>query len=252
MASNYGLKMVYYHVYIVYEDQKGIENTHFLYDYTEEGVKKSIATPYMENGSLQFAGTFVHASKVSCIHIFWSETKWATLILPNRKKCLDEYDNRYIVSCFLRQRVAGVKYITYYFITSPPQAEEEPKKMSIRLMESAGFLGVDDNWSLATCALQLQEIAVTLVAKRKKIDLGKASIEKILNKKIQKLSFSDQYEAFSARVYASFAVKMPILATHLRKMRAKVLHEGYNPKPEETESIAGFTIGLLEKLRNID
>jgi len=126
------------------------------------------------------------------------------------------------------------------------------EKETASLMESASFLGLDFNWSLATCALQLQEVAITLVAKRKNILLDKANVERTLNKRIQRLTFNDQYEAFSVQVKKSFEVEMPILAQHLRKMRAKVLHEGYNPKPEETESIVGFTIGLLQKLEGIN
>lgn len=118
-------------------------------------------------------------------------------------------------------------------------------------MESASFLGLDTNWSVATCALQLQEVAVTLVAKKKEIKLDKANVERVLNKRIETLSFGYQYKAFSKLVKVTFGIEMPILTTHLRKMRTKVLHEGYNPKPEETDSIVRFTIGLLQKLNNI-
>jgi hypothetical protein len=129
--------------------------------------------------------------------------------------------------------------------------KEKPSEPTIDLMDSASFLGLNSNWSLATCALQLQEVAVPLLAKRKNIRLDKTSVEALLNKKVQVLSFNDQYEAFSEQVKTSFNVEMPILTTHLRKMRTKVLHEGYNPKPEETESIVNFTIGLLQRLRGI-
>jgi len=122
---------------------------------------------------------------------------------------------------------------------------------TVGLMESASFLGLDVNWSLATCALQLQEVAVTLVAKKKDIKLDKVNVEKLLNKKIGSLSFNDRYRAFSKQVKSLFNIEMPILTMDLRRMRTKVLHEGYNPKPEETESIVSFTVGLLQKLKSI-
>jgi hypothetical protein len=31
----------------------------------------------------------------------------------------------------------------------------------------------------------------------------------------------------------------------------KVLHEGYNPEPEERDSLTSFTIGLLKKLKDL-
>jgi polyhydroxyalkanoate synthesis regulator phasin len=44
---------------------------------------------------------------------------------------------------------------------------------------------------------------------------------------------------------------MPFLATQFRRMRVKVLHEGYNPEPEEKDSLVSFTTGLLRKLEDI-
>lgn len=122
---------------------------------------------------------------------------------------------------------------------------------STGLLSSAGFLGLDVNWFRATCALQLQEVAMTIVAKRKKIELDKRNVEKILKRKVEMPSFSYQYKAFSKVLKTRFGVDMPILVPDLRKMRVKVLHEGYNPKPEETDSIIVFTIGLLQKLSNV-
>jgi hypothetical protein len=120
------------------------------------------------------------------------------------------------------------------------------------VMESASFLGLDTNWSVAVCALQLQEVAVTLVAERLKIDLGKTNVEQILKAKIAKdFSFNHQYEAFRTEVKRQFDVDMPFLTTQFRRMRVKVLHEGYNPEPEEKDSLVSFTIGLLRKLEDI-
>jgi len=120
------------------------------------------------------------------------------------------------------------------------------------LMDVCSFLGLDTNWSVATCALQLQEVATILVAERNGIRLDKPNIEKILGKKIKDFSFNYQYEAFSKEVKRLFKVEMPILTMHLRKMRVAVLHDGYNPKPEEKDSIVQFTVGLLKKLSSIN
>lgn len=121
----------------------------------------------------------------------------------------------------------------------------------IDLVKSASFLDLDENWFSATCALQLQEVAITLFAKGKNIKLDKKHVEKILNKKIQHLSFNEQYEAFSKEIKRLYDVDMPILTTQFRKMRTKILHEGYNPEPEEKKAIVSFTLGLLQKLKNI-
>ena len=205
----------------------------------------------MENKPILIYGRFLHPSQIEEIHIFKSIKQYQELILPNGKSIVDENDGNYILKCLGFKKVKGIGVCTNDFITSPPQEKEKPTEPIISLMRSASFLGLDTNWSMATCALQLQEVTMTLVAKRTKIKLDKANVERVLNKKIESLSFNDQYEAFSRLVKVKFDIEMPILTTHLRKMRAKVLHEGYNPKPEETGSIVNFTIGLLQKLEDI-
>jgi len=123
---------------------------------------------------------------------------------------------------------------------------------TLSLMQCGSFLGLDTNWSLATCALQLQEVAVILVAKAKKIELNKVNVEKLLNKKIKgDFFFNDQYEAFSNEIKRLYSIDMPILTSQFRKMRVAVLHEGYNPQPEEKDSIVSFTIGLMKKLEDV-
>jgi hypothetical protein len=121
----------------------------------------------------------------------------------------------------------------------------------IDLVKSVSFLGLDTNWFSATCALQLQEVAITLVAKKKNIKLDKKHVEKILDKKIDYLSFNEQYKAFSKEIKRLYDVDMPFLTTQFRKIRVKILHEGYNPEPEEKGSIVTFTLGLLQKLKDI-
>lgn len=129
---------------------------------------------------------------------------------------------------------------------------EQTAEPTASVVESASFLGLNTNWSVAVCALQLQEVGVTLVAKKLKIDLEKPNVEKILSTKIESkdFSFNQQYEAFRAEIKRLFNVDMPFLTTQFRRMRVKVLHEGYNPEPEEKDALVSFTIGLLRKLED--
>lgn len=121
------------------------------------------------------------------------------------------------------------------------------------LQNSASFLKLDNCWFEATCALQLQETAIKLVAKKRGIKLDKRNIENILNKKIENkfVSFTEQYNAFCKKIKSVDKIKMPFLTTDLRKMRSRVLHDGYNPLPMEVNTIVTFTIGLLKKLDTI-
>lgn len=127
------------------------------------------------------------------------------------------------------------------------------EESTLNLMNSASFLGLDTNWSVATCALQLQEVSIKLAAKKIGIDLSKTSVEKILNSKFEMkdFGFNQEYEAFGKEVKRLFNVDMPFLTNPFRKMRVKVLHEGYNPQPEEKEPIVSFTLGLMKKLEDV-
>jgi hypothetical protein len=131
--------------------------------------------------------------------------------------------------------------------------ERKPVEPTADLMKSATFLGLSADWSVAVSALQLQEVAITIVAKKTGIGLEKKDVERILKTQIQseEVSFNNQYEAFGKEVKRLFGVDMPILLPQLRKMRVNVLHQGYNPEPEEKDSLVSFTIGLLKKLEDI-
>jgi hypothetical protein len=193
---------------------------------------------------------------------------WMTEILPTLKKlnvksgvCTNLEELFQIMNREAKERVSSVRdfrqnlsEIVDAFFNGVILKVREIKspEPTADLMDSALFLGLDTNWSVATCALQLQEVATILVAEKKGIRLDKQSIEKILGKKIQDFSFNHQYEAFSREVKRLFSVEMPILTMHLRKMRVQVLHQGYNPQSEERDSIVSFTVGLLEKLETID
>lgn len=247
MSNNEWFKMPYYHVYIPYTEKKRHRRV-LNYNLSKQSVEQKIAIPYMRNKAFMVVGKVIHPSQIRQILIFRSDRPAQEIVLPNGKTVVEEEDAAYIGKC-LASKVKGVGSCTSEFITSLPEKKEI--ESLIGLMDTASFLGLDDNWSSATCALQLQEVSMKIVAKKRNIELNKATVEKILNKEIKDLSFNDRYEAFSKQVKGSFGVEMPILTTHLRRIRAKILHEGYNPKPEETDSIVGFTIGLLKKLEDI-
>ncbi len=193
---------------------------------------------------------------------------WMTEILPILRKlkiegdsCTGLEESFDIMNWEARERVSNVRCFernlseainTFFNGVILKIREIESPEPTAELMDFASFLSLDTNWSVATCALQLQEVATILVAEKKGISLSKPNIEKILGKKTQEFSFNYQYEAFSKEVKRLFSVEMPILTMHLRKMRVQVLHEGYNPQPEEKDSIVSFTVGLLEKLNAIN
>lgn len=147
------------------------------------------------------------------------------------------------------QKYLGMKTLPMIFRHKPSTTTS--KQVERDMKQVARTLGFNTNWFLATCALQLQEVAITLVAKRKNIKLDQSSVEKILGKKIEHLSFRNQYEAFRRITKKTQGIEMPKLTMDFRRMRALVLHEGYPPEPEETAALLAFTTGLLKKLKTI-
>lgn len=120
------------------------------------------------------------------------------------------------------------------------------------LSEFTEFLGIDKNWMSSTCALQLQEVAVTMVAAKKGIKLDKRSVgDTTINSEPNEPAFNKKYEAFSIEVKRLCGIDMPRMTTSLRDMRKAVLHQGYNPKEEEKAAIILFTEGLLRKLETV-
>jgi len=120
-------------------------------------------------------------------------------------------------------------------------------------IKSIEFLRLGTEWSLATIALQIQEIATIKIADRLNIKLDKANVESILGIQIndKDFGFSKQYEALSKRVEEIKNVKLPNLTTALRSTRVDILHRGYNPQPEEVNAIVEFTKGFLDRLRTL-
>jgi hypothetical protein len=112
-----------------------------------------------------------------------------------------------------------------------------------------------NNWFSITCALQLQEVIITLVAKNLGIKLDKKKVYSVLGKPEPKkdyVPFGDKYDAFSKIIKEKYGVIMPTLVKQYRRsFRSDVLHGGKTPEPEEISSIIVFTNGLLEKLTTI-
>lgn len=169
----------------------------------------------------------------------------------------DSFEHLYMCA---KSRVAYVSMVKLYLskineiflnkiITTLKKTEE--REPYTDLVGFASFLGLDDNWFLAVCALQLQEVAITLFAKHRNIKLDREHVEAILNRKVSSFTFNERYEALSKEVKRLYNVDMPILTTQFRRIRGKILHGGYNPEPEEKEAIVRFTLGLLQKLRSI-
>lgn len=126
----------------------------------------------------------------------------------------------------------------------------------LEIIQKAQNLNLDINWIISAISLQLQEIAILKCAKSNSIKLDKNNAERVLGRKIKEetkkyLSFRDQYDLFSHEIEQKKPIKMPKLTGDLRRMRARVLHEGYNPVPEETDAIAEFSLGFLDKLKGI-
>jgi hypothetical protein len=132
----------------------------------------------------------------------------------------------------------------------PAISERDPDESLVR---SSEYLGLNQNWFSATCALQLQEVSIKLVADKIGLNLGQQNVEKLLGSKFESkdFGFNQRYEAFGKEVKRRFNIDMPYLTTQFRKMRQKVLHEGFNPEPEDTKTLVDYTVSLMKKLEEI-
>ncbi|MFA5364666.1 MAG: hypothetical protein WC325_05730 [Candidatus Bathyarchaeia archaeon] len=141
-------------------------------------------------------------------------------------------------------------------LTTEITSNKNQSKMFLELIKKAQNLNLDINWIISAISLQLQEIAILKCASSNNIKLDKNNVEKVLGRRLKEqnikyLSFGDQYDLLSYVLEQEKSVKMPKLTVDLRKMRVRVLHKGYNPVPEETDAIAKFSIGFLDKLKAI-
>ena len=130
---------------------------------------------------------------------------------------------------------------------------KEIDKTESNMAPYCSFLGISQNWMTSTYALQLQEVSITMVAKKKGIALDRENVEKILNKEIKEkdFSFSHQYEAFANEAKRLYDIDIPFMAIWLRKMRQAVLHEGHNPTEQEKDLAISATVCLLKELKKV-
>jgi hypothetical protein len=133
--------------------------------------------------------------------------------------------------------------------------DEEARSKIDELINAAKFLGLDENWFISTCALQLQETMIARLSKNKGILLDKENIKKIMNKKEVKVAsdyvpFSEKYKAFSVAIKSLDDIIMPNLTLELIRMRNDVLHYGYNPTTEEANCFVNYTADLLNRLND--
>lgn len=123
------------------------------------------------------------------------------------------------------------------------------------LMNAAEFLGLDENWFVATCSLQLQEIMIVKLAEKKGVVLDKGRIKEILNKTDEELfessdyiPFRERYKAFSKEAKHLWGIDMPAMPLAFREMRSQVLHNGCNPTVEDTNFLVDYTTEMLRRL----
>lgn len=212
-----------------------------FYDLSEEDIR-GIREAQKKDITFELYGEHIVSSRIIAINVYRTDKS-----IKELSTCYDgqtELVRKNILDGKIGENVTGLFF--------PPSPLHEDKPLTINdLLGSVQSFGLDNNWFTATCALQLQEVVIVLLAEKKGIMLDKASVEKILELKRPiegELPFSQRYEAFSKEVKRLFHVDMPEMLMDMRKVRRKVLHEGKNPTPEEVDSIVTFTIGLLKKL----
>jgi hypothetical protein len=100
------------------------------------------------------------------------------------------------------------------------------------LINAAKFLELDENWFISTCALQLQEVMIEKLAKKREIAFDKENLKRILGREVKVPSdfvpFSEKYKAFSKEIKRLDNIDMPKLPLDFRNTRTEVLHYGYN------------------------
>lgn len=208
-----------------------------------EEQTRNIASQFLKGDCLWFDGKKVDSKNITELRIY-------------KTTLFNAYPSSYWHSAFPSGYAGdfGGTDVTRQFITQAPTAyQSETQRLASEMFQNCKNLSLDENWVLATLALQLQEVAIVFYSKKLGIDLNKQNVEKILGKKIEDnfLPFNFMYDALSKEVERLCKVQMPILAKSFREMRTEVLHRGYNPKVEETCSIITFTDGLLKKLESI-
>ena len=244
--------MPFYHIRMRYAPNRltklffGKEGSLFreFYNLSEENIR-GIREAQKKDVEFELCGNRMVPNRILAINVYRTDKSTKEL-----STCYDgqtELAIKNILDGKIGENVTGLFF--------PPSPLREVKPLTIAdLIGSVQFLGLDNNWFTATCALQLQEVAIVLSSEKKGIMLDKANVERILGleRPIEgELPFSQRYEAFSKEVKRLFHLDMPEMLIDMRTVRYKVLHQGKNPTPEEVDSIVTFTIGLLKKLNSL-
>ena len=244
--------MPFYHVRMRYAPNRMIklfigEDVQLFQDFndlSEQDIVR-IGEAMKKDKVIQLHGKRIISNRILAINVYKTEKSTKELSV-----CYDgqtELIRRNIRDGKIGENVTGL------FLPPSPLREDKPLTLN-DLSGSVQFLGLDNNWFTATCALQLQEVVVLLVSEKKGIVLDKPNLEKILELKSpieREPSFSQRYEAFSKEVKRLYGTRMPDMLMDMRSVRTKVLHKGENPTPEEVNAIVTFTVGLLKKLSSL-
>lgn len=243
--------MPFYHVSIRYAPNRLMKLLvgegklyHRFFDLSEEDIR-GIREAQKKDDAVELHGNRIVSNRILAINVYRTDksTKELSTVYDGQTELVIQN----ILDGKIGENVTGLFF--------PPSPLHEDKLLTISdLLGSVQSLGLDNNWFTATCALQLQEVAVVLFSEKKDIILDKANVEKILGLKSPiegELFFSQRYEAFSMEVKRLFRMDMSQMLIDMRSVRRKVLHEGKNPTSEEVNSIVTFTVGLLEKLNSL-
>jgi len=194
--------------------------------------------------------------------IIWSFlSKFQSIQSPNRED-IDQMKTSYLALKaqlgFLeskRQSIGEIKIEEYQKLKSLIETyklESSAIDSLFSLSEECKFLELDFSWILSTIALQLQEVAMTLMAEKLGIALDKSGVSKILGRQIEgELSFRDRYAAFCTEIKKRKDTTLSMLPSDLRGIRTRVLHEGKSPQANEAKLLVDFTCSFLKELQRV-
>lgn len=234
-------KLAYFHVRVTWT-HGFLNNFGYELNLSEEQIR-SIVNQFQKGECLWFDGRKVDPKNISEFKIY----KTSYFCRFKSQYFHENYPNGYLMD------FGGFDVTRDFIIQAPTAFQSETHRLASEMLQHTKSLSLNENWPLAAIALQLQEVAVIYYSDKLGINLSKESVEKILGKKIKDdfLPFPAMYDALSKEIERIYNVQMPMLIKGLREMRTKVLHEGYNPKEEETDTIITFTNGFLKRMSTI-
>jgi hypothetical protein len=249
-----GIKMPYYHLRIRYEKKptgilsifgdSGVIITQCSYNWTENKVK-TLRDMMKNEEDILVGDELIHHDNVKSINVFKTEKNFTELLH------LFNGDNEVVRIAIFDGKIA--ENVTSQYFDYPIMQDKKHYAID-DLEKSVQPLGLDRNWFVATYALQLQEVIITIIAEKLGIILDKANVERILksgNSIEGDVPFKLRYRAFSKEVKKLHNLDMPIMYEDMRTTRWKVLHLGQNPTSADVDAIVAFTIGLFEKLSKV-